>query len=112
MPPLRGGDAAEAVIGVSCAASGSGGAFSYEQEDAKAAGLHGSARTMPRVQAELQAAQASTRALAAQYGLDSKTVAKWRGVGARLVSLVILVQLNADVLIPPGWPARSTRPGR
>jgi transposase len=43
-----------------------------------AAGLHGSARTTPRVRAELQAAQASTRALAAQYGLNPKTVAKWR----------------------------------
>ncbi|GAA0605841.1 IS481 family transposase [Craurococcus roseus] len=30
-------------------------------------------------QAELQAAQGSTRALAARYGLDPKTVAKWRG---------------------------------
>ena len=40
--------------------------------------LHGSARTTPRVRAELQAAQASTRALAARYGLNPKTVAKWR----------------------------------
>ncbi len=43
-----------------------------------AAGLHGSARTTPRVRAELQAAQASSRALATQYGLNPKTVAKWR----------------------------------
>ena len=43
-----------------------------------AAGLHGSARTTPRVRAELQASQASTRALAARYGLNPKTVAKWR----------------------------------
>ena len=43
-----------------------------------AAGLHGSARTTPGVRAELQAAQASSRALAAQYGLNPKTVAKWR----------------------------------
>ena len=40
--------------------------------------LHGSARTTPRVRAELQASQESTRALAARYGLNSKTVAKWR----------------------------------
>jgi hypothetical protein len=40
--------------------------------------LHGSARTTPRVRAELQASQASTRALAEQYGLNPKTVAKWR----------------------------------
>jgi transposase-like protein len=43
-----------------------------------AAGLHGSARTTPRVRAELQAAQEATRALAARYGLNPKTVAKWR----------------------------------
>ena len=43
-----------------------------------AAVLHGSVRTTPRVRAELQASQASTRALAAQYGLNPKTVAKWR----------------------------------
>ncbi len=39
---------------------------------------HGSARTAPRVRAELQAARASSRALAAQYGLNPKTVLKWR----------------------------------
>jgi len=44
-----------------------------------APGLHGSARTTPRVRAELQAAQGTTRALAARYGLNPKTVAKWRG---------------------------------
>src|ERR671916_3501254 len=43
-----------------------------------AAGLHGSARTTPRVRAELQAAQAPTRSLAARFGLNPKTVAKWR----------------------------------
>ncbi len=46
-----------------------------------AAGLHGSARTTPRVRAELQASQEATRALAARYGLNPKTVAKWRGRG-------------------------------
>ena len=40
--------------------------------------LHGCARTTPRVRAELQASQHSTRALAARYGLNPKTVAKWR----------------------------------
>ena len=43
-----------------------------------AAGLHGSARTTPRVRAELQASEESARALAARYGLNPKTVAKWR----------------------------------
>lgn len=40
--------------------------------------LHGCARTTPRIRAELQASQESSRALAAQYGLNPKTVAKWR----------------------------------
>ncbi len=44
-----------------------------------AADLHGSARTTPRVRAELRAAQGATRALAAWYGLNPKTIAKWRG---------------------------------
>lgn len=40
--------------------------------------LHGCARTTPRIRAELQASKASPRALARQYGLNPKTVAKWR----------------------------------
>ena len=40
--------------------------------------LHGSARTTPRIRAELQASKESSRSLAAQYGLNPKTVAKWR----------------------------------
>ena len=43
-----------------------------------ATSLHGSARTTPRIRAELQASQETTRALAARYGLNEKTVAKWR----------------------------------
>ena len=44
-----------------------------------AGGLHGSARTTPRVRAELQASKEGTRTLAARYGLNPKTGAKWRG---------------------------------
>ncbi len=44
----------------------------------RASVLHGSARTTPRVRAELQEAQASSRTLARQYGIDPKTVLKWR----------------------------------
>ncbi|MCY1244587.1 hypothetical protein D9M72_576740 [compost metagenome] len=40
--------------------------------------LHGSARTTPRLRAELQASKESTRTLAVRYGLNPKTVAKWR----------------------------------
>jgi transposase InsO family protein len=47
-----------------------------------ALGLHGSARTTPRVRAELQASQETTRRLAARYGLNPKTVAKWRRRGS------------------------------
>jgi len=43
-----------------------------------AAVLDGSPRTTPRVRAELQTSQASTQALAAPYGLNPETVAKWR----------------------------------
>jgi transposase len=43
-----------------------------------ASGLHGSARTTPRVRAELQASKEGCRTLAARYGLNPKTVTKWR----------------------------------
>ena len=40
--------------------------------------LHGSARTTPRLRAEFQASKESSQALAARYGLNAKTVRKWR----------------------------------
>src|SRR3979409_452072 len=40
--------------------------------------LHGCARTTPCLRAEFQASQESTRSLAARYGLNPKTVKKWR----------------------------------
>ena len=40
--------------------------------------LHGSARTTPRLPAELQASQESSRTLATRYSLNPKTVRKWR----------------------------------
>src|SRR5688500_14252970 len=43
-----------------------------------APGLHGSARTTPRVRAELQKAQEATRSFAARHGLNPRTVANWR----------------------------------
>src|SRR5215213_4206132 len=43
-----------------------------------APGLHGSARTTPRVRAELRASREATRALAARHGLNPETVARWR----------------------------------
>jgi hypothetical protein len=40
--------------------------------------LHGSARTTPRVRAELQASKETTSVLARRYGLSRATVNKWR----------------------------------
>ena len=40
--------------------------------------LHGCARTTPRIRAELQASKESARSLARRYGLNPKTVAKWK----------------------------------
>ena len=40
--------------------------------------MKGSARTTPRTRAELKAAKAPSRTLARQYGLNPKTVLKWR----------------------------------
>src|SRR5580765_1044565 len=40
--------------------------------------LHGCARTTPCIRSELQRSKESTRALARRYGLNPKTVAKWR----------------------------------
>src|SRR5215213_9634827 len=47
-----------------------------------AAGLHGSARTTPRVRAELQRSREATRRLAARYGPNPETVAEWRRRGS------------------------------
>jgi transposase-like protein len=43
-----------------------------------AGSLHGSARTTPRVRAELQASKETSGAFARRYGLSRTTVAKWR----------------------------------
>ena len=43
-----------------------------------AGSLHGSARTTPRVRAELQASQEAPGTLAQRYGLSRAAVAKWR----------------------------------
>ncbi len=72
-----------------------------------AAGLHGSARTTPRVRAELQAAQGSTRTLAARCGLNPKTVAKWRGragtadapVGPRRPRSTVLTEAEEAIVV-------------
>ena len=40
--------------------------------------LHGSATTTHAVRAAIQRSKAPLKELAAQYGLNSKTVAKWR----------------------------------
>ena len=40
--------------------------------------LHGCARTTPCLRAEFQASKESSRAIASRYGLNPKTVRKWR----------------------------------
>ena len=40
--------------------------------------LHGSARTTPRIRAELQRSKEKTCTLAERYGLNRTTVIKWR----------------------------------
>lgn len=45
---------------------------------AMAGSLHDSARTMPRVRAELQAPKEKTSSLAQRFGLSRTTVTKWR----------------------------------
>ena len=41
-------------------------------------GLHGSATTTEAIRRAIQNSQASLRALAKRYGINPKTVAKWR----------------------------------
>jgi hypothetical protein len=41
--------------------------------------VHGCARATPCLRAKFQASKESTRALATRYGLNPKTVKKWRG---------------------------------
>ena len=41
--------------------------------------LHGSARTTAAVRRAIQHSQESLRALAKRYGINQKTVAKWKG---------------------------------
>lgn len=43
--------------------------------------LHGSARTTEAVRRAIQDSQASVRALARQYGINPKTVSKWKKRG-------------------------------
>lgn len=59
--------------------------------------LHGSARTTPRLRAELQSSQASSRALAARYGRNVKTVTRWRARSS-----------TADAPMGPGQRRRTT----
>ena len=92
-----------------------------------APGLHGSARTTPRVRAELQRAQATTRSLAARYGLNPKTVAKWRGrtgtadapMGPRRARGTVLTEAEEAIVVEfrrrtllPLWTTCSAACGR
>ena len=69
--------------------------------------LHGAARTTPRVRAELQAAKESTRSLAVRYGLNAKTVAKWRKrtttadrpMGPSLPKSTVLTEIEEAIVV-------------
>ncbi len=69
--------------------------------------LHGSARTTPRLRAELQASKESSRALAARYGLNPKTVLKWRKrtttsdapMGPKVPRSTVLTPLEEAVIV-------------
>lgn len=55
--------------------------------------LHGSARTTPRIRAELQRSKEKTSVLAKRYGLSRTTVTKWRSRTT-----------TSDALMGPGQP--------
>jgi hypothetical protein len=69
--------------------------------------LHGSARTTPRVRAELQASKESTRTLAARYGVNPKTVAKWKKrtstvdapMGPRVPHSTVLTEVEESMIV-------------
>ena len=68
--------------------------------------LHGSARTTPRIRAELKAAKAPPRLLASPNGLNVKTVLKWRGrvettdapTGSKPKSTVLTAAEDANIV--------------
>lgn len=69
--------------------------------------LHGSARTTPRVRAELQASKAKTSVLAKLYGLSRTTVTKWRSrsttadapMGPREPHSTVLTQVEEAMIV-------------
>jgi transposase-like protein len=61
--------------------------------------LHGSARTTPRLRDEFQASKESSR-LAARYGLNAKTVRKWRKRTTTADALMGLKKPKSTVLTP------------
>jgi transposase-like protein len=70
-------------------------------------GLHGSARTTPRVRAELQASKEKTGILARQYGLSRTTVSKWRSrtttadapMGPRVPKSTVLTAIEEAMIV-------------
>ncbi len=65
-----------------------------------AGSLHGSARTTPRVRAELQASQEATSTLAQRYGLSRTTVNKWRSRTTTTDARMGPTAPHSTVLIP------------
>src|SRR5258708_34172133 len=73
--------------------------------------LHGSARTTPHLRAEFQASKESSRALAARYGVNAKTVRKWRKRTTTGDALIGPKKPKSPVLPPAEEPiVRAVRP--
>ncbi len=72
-----------------------------------AGSLYGSARTTPRVRAELQASKETSSALAQRYGLSRTTVVKWRArtttadapMGPRAPHSTVLTRIEEAMVI-------------
>ena len=83
-----------------------------------AGGLYGSARTTPRVRAELQASKETRGALAKRYGLSRNTVTKWRArttiedapMGPRSSHSTVLTAIEEAMRgVPAAHPAAARR---
>ena len=67
--------------------------------------LHGSATTIEAVRRAIQNSQASLRELAARYGINPKTVAKWRRRGSP-----VCLRSSSFPMTTVAWPRRGAVP--
>ncbi len=62
--------------------------------------LHGSAKTTHAIRAELQRSQASVAILAKRYGINEKTVLKWRSTVLSPMEEAAIVALRVQARLP------------